>query len=190
MQVSPDDEIYQVDEVFLGPDRFRFPWRWTYRQYGVALVTFLATQAVERQLGIAFGLWPAAFALLITIAVTRWVHDGINPDRGLKTMTQEAWLEITGPRTQNTPVRTVLTVAGSARKQRARQLAENYGTDEDNERAKRDTDIPSWWSQFRPTRSRNCSEDGSPSSEHSDNHDPRTRSTGESEDRERVETMG
>lgn len=153
MIVLPDDEIYRVDEVFLGPERFRFPWRWTYRQYGVALVTFLALQGIERQLGIGIGVWPVLFAGLITVWVTRWVHEGINWDRGLKVAAQEMYLEMIGPREDTKTVRAVLTVARSrrARKQRAKAIADTYGPDED---PSANDAMPSWWSQFKPKKTK------------------------------------
>ncbi len=153
MIVLPDDEIYRVDEVFLGPEKFRFPWRWTYRQYGVAVVTFLALQGIERQVGIPVGVWPMLFAGLITVWVTRWVHEGINWDRGLKVAAQEAHLEMIGPREDTKTVRAALTVARSrrARKRREKVIADTYGPDDDLA-SNDDRTMPSWWSQFKPTK--------------------------------------
>src|SRR5690606_41448323 len=131
MIVLPDDEIYRVDEVFLGPERFRFPWRWTYRQYGVALVTFLALQGIERRLGIGIGVWPVLFAGLITVWVARWVHEGNNWDRGLKAAAQEMYLEMIGPRQHTEAVRAVVAGARArrARKRRATAAAQPHGAD-------------------------------------------------------------
>lgn len=153
MIVLPDDEIYRVDEVFLGPERFRFPWRWTYRQYGVAVVTFLALQGIERQLGIGIGVWPVLFAGLLTVWITRQVHEGINWDRGIKVAFEEMHLEMIGPREDTKTVRAALTVARSrrAKKRRAKVIADTYGADEDPS----DNDsMPSWWSQFNPKKSK------------------------------------
>ena len=175
MIVVPDDEIYRVDEVFLGPERFRFPWRWTYRQYGVAVVTFLALQGIERQIGIGIGIWPVLFGGLITVWVTRWVHEGINWDRGLKVAAQELHLEMIGPRESTKTVRAALTVAGSrrARKQRAHVITETYGVP--GEEMTDDDELPSWWSQFKPSnkkphkrkqkRSKSVNADGAQTSE-------------------------
>ncbi len=154
MIVLPDDEIYRVDEVFLGPEKVRFPWRWTYRQYGVAVVTFLALQGIERQIGIGIGIWPVLFAGLITVWVTRRVQDGINWDRGLKVAGEEAHLEMIGPREDTKTVRAALTVARSrrARKQRREVIAETYGEDEERTETEHEP-MPSWWSQFKRNKS-------------------------------------
>lgn len=167
MIVSPDDEIYRVDEVFLGPDRFRFPWRWTYRQYGVALGSFLLLQAAERQAGIPIGLWPALFALLGAAWIARAVQDGINWDRGLNTIWREFCLEVSGPREQKTGTRGVVSVSRVSRvrkasKNRTALLTEVYGKDEDTGSEPADViSQQSWWDQFR-TKKRKSKNNESP----------------------------
>lgn len=154
MNVVPDDAIYQVDEVFLGPERFRFPWRWTYRQWGIAVVVFLALQAIERQVGIPVGIWPLLFSGLVTAGIAQWSRQAINWDRGIRVAVEEARLEVGGPREDTHTVRAALTIPRSRRARRRRKtvLAETYGTD-DTDPAESES-MPSFWSQFTPKKTR------------------------------------
>lgn len=150
MLVVPDDEIYRVDEVFLGPEKFRFPWRWTYRQWAIAVVSFLALQAIERQLGIPIGVWPLLFSGMITAWLAQISREAISWDRGLRVAAQEAHLEMRGPREDTHTVRAVLTFPRSrrARRRRRQVIAETYGSDEPED--DEGESMPSWFSQFRP----------------------------------------
>lgn len=128
MRVEPDDEIYRVDQVFLGPERFRLPWRWTYRQYGIAVVSFLVIQAVQRQLGIDLGVWPVAFGALITVWITVGAQRTLNWDRGVRVAASELRLELLGPR-EDTRIRHValqLPRTRQARRRRAVTLSATY----------------------------------------------------------------
>lgn len=128
MRIEPDDEIYRVDAVFLGPERFRLPWRWTYRQYGIAVAAFLVIQAVQRQLGIDLGVWPLAFGALITVWITVGAQRTLNWDRGVRVALTELRLELLGPRA-DTRIRHValqLPRTRQARRQRAATLAATY----------------------------------------------------------------
>lgn len=155
MLVTSDDEIYRVDQVFLGPDRFRFPWRARYRAYVVFALVFMVSQVVERAVGIPIGIWPIAFALLISVGITRKVGQYFDYDRSLKSIWQETRLEVTGPRVQTTPTRVVLTAARlrKSKAQRAAVLSEVYAGAQDAEPAESES-LPSWWSQFSPRRRR------------------------------------
>jgi hypothetical protein len=153
MLITSDDEIYRVDQVFLGPDRFRFPWRARYRAYGIFAVTFMAAQVVERQLGIPLGVWPVAFALLISVWITRTIGQYFDYDRTLKSLWIEMRLEISGPRRQTAVTRVAWSTLRlrAARRRRAALLATVYGANEPDT-AKSESSIPSWWSQFRRRR--------------------------------------
>jgi hypothetical protein len=52
VRLPDDDEIFNVNAVWLGPSRKTFPCRARYDAYGVGLVVFVLLQAVERRLGI------------------------------------------------------------------------------------------------------------------------------------------
>lgn len=47
MQIRPDDEVYRVNAVWLGPRGFTLPWAARYSAYGIWLVLFLGVLLVE-----------------------------------------------------------------------------------------------------------------------------------------------
>ena len=83
MRVGTDDEVYRVDAVWLGPPKATFPWRARYVAWGVGIVVFFATLTVERELGFGFGFFTAAWALVITVALTRFITHRISHERPL-----------------------------------------------------------------------------------------------------------
>jgi hypothetical protein len=83
VRVRTDDEVYRVDAVWLGPPKATFPWRARYVAWGVGIVTFFLTLAAERQLGFDFGFFTTAWALVITIALTRLICGRISHERPL-----------------------------------------------------------------------------------------------------------
>jgi hypothetical protein len=96
--VRTDDEIYRVDSVWLGPPRATFPWRVRYVGYGVGLLVMIAVMFVQRRLGIGLDFFSVAWALVITIAVTRFVGKRIDYERPLGQVLELFKHEITGPR--------------------------------------------------------------------------------------------
>lgn len=98
MRIRTDDEIYRVDAVWLGPPRATFPWRARYVAWGVGLVVFLVVLAVERRMNIGFSFFSTAWAVVITIVVTRIICSRIGHERPLGAV-MVMWLrELTAPR--------------------------------------------------------------------------------------------
>ena len=98
MRIRTDDDVYRVDAVWLGPPRATFPWRARYASYGVGLLVALAVMFVQRRLGISLGFFSVAWALLLTVAVTRFVGRRINEDRPLLEWLSLFVHELRGPR--------------------------------------------------------------------------------------------
>ncbi|MDD7940731.1 hypothetical protein PHK61_20100 [Actinomycetospora lutea] len=98
VHIRTDDEVYRVDAVWLGPPRATFPWRARYSAYGVGLVVMLVVMFVQRRLGIDLGFFSVAWALLITVAVTRFVSRRINDERPLLEWLTLFVHELRGPR--------------------------------------------------------------------------------------------
>jgi hypothetical protein len=72
MRVAPDDEVYRVNTVWLGPRGLTFPWTARYLAYAVWLIAFLVILLVEAVTPIAVGLppvWEISIATLFTYAV-------------------------------------------------------------------------------------------------------------------------
>jgi hypothetical protein len=47
VRVTPDDEVYRVNTVWLGPSGLTFPWTARYLAYATWLITFLVVLFVE-----------------------------------------------------------------------------------------------------------------------------------------------
>lgn len=76
MRVSPDDEVYRVNTVWLGPRGLTLPWTARYQAYGVWLLMFVLVLLVEAVTPIDMGVppvWEACATTLATYAVMTFV---------------------------------------------------------------------------------------------------------------------
>lgn len=115
MRLPVDDEIYNVDAVWLGPPGKTLPFRARYVAYAIGAVIFFLLQVVERRLGIGFGFFSLAYTLLATAALTRLVLTFVDHDRPVSSVIQSFINELTAPRepatTRTTTVRPANVVA-------------------------------------------------------------------------------
>ena len=98
MRLPVDDEIYNVNAVWLGPPRNTLPWRARYVAYGVGLVVFVLLQAVERRLGIGLGFFSMSYSLLATVGLTRLILSVVDHDRPLGSVLAAFAHEVDAPR--------------------------------------------------------------------------------------------
>ncbi len=98
MLVRTDDEVYRVDSVWLGPPRATFPWRARYVSYGVGLLVMVAVMFLQRRVGIGLDFFSVAWALVLTVLVTRFLGKRIDYERPLGQVLAHFRYEITGPR--------------------------------------------------------------------------------------------
>jgi hypothetical protein len=98
LRVRTDDEIYRIDAVWLGPPRATFPWRATYASYLLGFLIFILVLFVQRRIGISFNIFPTAWALVITVFLTRVVSRKVNYEKGVVHLFEHFWYEVTGPR--------------------------------------------------------------------------------------------
>ena len=98
MLVRTDDEIYRVDSVWLGPPRATFPWRARYVSYGLGLLVMILIMFVQRRVGIGLDFFSVAWALVLTVVVTRFIGQRIDYERPLGQVVGLFKHEITGPR--------------------------------------------------------------------------------------------
>lgn len=103
MLVRTDDEVYRVDSVWLGPPRATFPWRARYVSYGVGLLVMIAVMFVQRRIGIGLDFFSVAWALVLTVVVTRFLGQRIGDERPLGQVLALFWAEVTGPRERTAP---------------------------------------------------------------------------------------
>jgi hypothetical protein len=100
--VRTDDEVYRVDSVWLGPPRATFPWRARYVSYGVGLLVMIAVMFLQRRVGIELDFFSIAWALVITVVLTRFLGRKIDYERPLGQVTELFKHEVTGPRRRRT----------------------------------------------------------------------------------------
>ena len=98
MLVRTDDEVYRVDSVWLGPPRATFPWRARYVSYGLGLLVMILVMFVQRRIGIGLDFFSVAWALVITVVVTRFLGQRIDYERPLGQVLALFWHEVSGPR--------------------------------------------------------------------------------------------
>jgi hypothetical protein len=97
MRVSPDDEVYRVNTVWLGPRGLTFPWTARYLAYAVWLVTFLIILLVEAATPLEAGLppvWEFCIATLFTYAVMGLVDH----ERPVSSVWQTFVADVSAPR--------------------------------------------------------------------------------------------
>lgn len=113
MLLRPDDEVYRVDAVWLGPRGLTLPWSARYTAYGIWLVLFVGVLLVEAVLPMRVSVppvWEAVLSILATYAVTTV----IDHDRPLVSVFQLVRAEVTAPRSRKqSPPRRIC--AGSVR---------------------------------------------------------------------------
>nr|WP_052477732.1 hypothetical protein [Kibdelosporangium sp. MJ126-NF4]CEL13574.1 hypothetical protein [Kibdelosporangium sp. MJ126-NF4]CTQ99260.1 hypothetical protein [Kibdelosporangium sp. MJ126-NF4] len=111
MLAEPDDEIYRVNPVWLGPPRLTLPWRARYVAYGVWMAAFLLIFTVARLvLLLPLTVWVVAWSLVLTTVVTRLVCRRIDFEKPLSSVLAAFGHEIAGPRRQHTVQRGVVGV--------------------------------------------------------------------------------
>jgi hypothetical protein len=68
MRVSPDDEVYRVNTVWLGPTGLTFPWTARYLAYAMWLVMFLLVLLVEALTPLSVNIPPVWEIVIATLA--------------------------------------------------------------------------------------------------------------------------
>ena len=98
MRLPVDDEIYNVNAVWLGPPGKTLPWRARYVAYAVGLVVFVLLQILERRLGIGLGFFSLAYTVLATVGLTRLILSVVDHDRPLGSVLTGFAHEVGAPR--------------------------------------------------------------------------------------------
>jgi hypothetical protein len=111
--VRPDDEVYRVDAVWLGPQGLTLPWTARYSAYGIWVVLFVGVLFVEAVLPMRVSI-PPVWELVLTILTTYALTGVIDHDRPLVTVWQLLRWEFTAPRAP-APEKPVRTDASSLR---------------------------------------------------------------------------
>ena len=132
MRLPVDDEIYNVNAVWLGPPNKTLPFRARYIAYAVGAMVFVLLQVIERRLGIGLGFFSLAYSLLVTVGLTRLILHVVDADRPLGSVLTGFAHEVGAPRQRTKPtvgvmhparVRAVPTRLSRAQRKAARRAA-------------------------------------------------------------------
>lgn len=106
MLIRPDDEVYRVDAVWLGPQGFTLPWSARYSAYGIWVMLFIAVLLVEAVLPMRVSI-PPVWELVLTILATYALTGVIDHDRPLSSVWELVRSEVRAPRARrrHKPVR-------------------------------------------------------------------------------------
>lgn len=122
MLIRPDDEVYRVDAVWLGPRGFTLPWSARYSAYGIWLVLFVSVLLVEAALPMRVSV-PPVWEFVLSVLATYALTGVIDHDRPLISVWELLRSEVSAPRAGRT-VRPVRLTATSIR------VRENHAQEE------------------------------------------------------------
>lgn len=124
MRVAPDDEVYRVNTVWLGPRGLTFPWTARYLAYAVWLVTFLIVIAFEAVTSIGVSV-PPTWEIVITTLFTYFVMGFVDHERPVAAVWQTFVADLSAPRRTASETRVT-----STRKVRIRHSAHTATNDD------------------------------------------------------------
>ena len=105
MLIRPDDDVYRVDAVWLGPQGFTLPWAARYSAYGIWVILFVGILLVEAALPMRVNIppiWELVFSILATYAVT----GVIDHERPVASVWETLRAELAAPRSRDRSVKT------------------------------------------------------------------------------------
>lgn len=105
MLIRPDDDVYRVDAVWLGPQGFTLPWAARYSAYGIWVILFVGILLVEAALPMRVNIppiWELVFSILATYAVT----GVIDHERPVASVWETLRAELDAPRSKDRLVTT------------------------------------------------------------------------------------
>src|SRR5919112_3068692 len=97
MRLPDDDEIYDVDQTYLGPPGY-YIGRLRYRMIAVTPVVVLVGLAFLVRTGIGFTLLSVALTVLVSLRLSQWIVDKTNHERPFGVLMTTFWHELTAAR--------------------------------------------------------------------------------------------
>lgn len=97
MRVTPDDEVYRVNTVWLGPSGLTFPWTARYLAYATWLITLLVVLFVEAVTPLSVNV-PPIWELCITTLFTYGVMGFVDHERPFTAVWQTFLVDLRTPR--------------------------------------------------------------------------------------------
>ncbi|MPZ97127.1 MAG: hypothetical protein GEU96_19995 [Propionibacteriales bacterium] len=100
MLLRPDDEVYRVDAIWLGPKGLTLPWSARYSAYGIWLILFVTVLLVESALPMGVTI-PPVWEVVLTVLATYALTGLIDHDRPVRSVWQLFRAELTAPREED-----------------------------------------------------------------------------------------
>ncbi len=100
--LRPDDDVYRVDAVWLGPQGMTLPWTARYSAYGIGVTLFVGVLLVEAVLPVPVSV-PPVWELVVTVLATYAVTGLVDHDRPLRSVWQLARAEALAPHARRHP---------------------------------------------------------------------------------------
>jgi len=97
MRLPDDDEIYDVDQTYLGPPGY-YIGRLRYRMIAVTPVVVLLGLAFLVKTGIGFSLLSIALTVLVSLRLSQWIVDKTTHERPISVLATTFWHELTAAR--------------------------------------------------------------------------------------------
>jgi hypothetical protein len=128
LRVAPDDDVYRVNAVWLGPRGLTFPWTARYLAYATWLVTFLAILLIEAVVPPLSVSVPPVWEFSITTLFTYAVMGFVDHERPVQAVWQTFLVDLGTPRpaAKNRPTRIPAKVRVHARPRHDRRLTRAY----------------------------------------------------------------
>ncbi|MEJ2578330.1 MAG: hypothetical protein P8Z68_04455 [Kineosporiaceae bacterium] len=98
MRVTPDDDVYRVNAVWLGPRGLTFPWTARYLAYATWLLTFLLVLLVEAVIPPLHVGVPPIWAIVLTVLFTYGVMGFVDHERPVRSVWQTFTTDLSAPR--------------------------------------------------------------------------------------------
>jgi hypothetical protein len=99
MILRTDDDIYVVDQRWLGPPGKELPFHPRYAAVGWGTAIYLVLMVVERGiLHVPLGFWMVVYTLVAACWLTQRVMRHVNPDRSVPAVARGWWQELRAPR--------------------------------------------------------------------------------------------
>jgi hypothetical protein len=102
VRLQPDDEVYRIHAVWLGPRGLTLPWVARYTAYAIWVLTFVFILLVEAVTPLPVGI-PPVWEFAISVLATYAVMGLIDHERPLRSVLEVARAEVTGPRRDARP---------------------------------------------------------------------------------------
>lgn len=100
MLLRPDDEVYRVDAIWLGPKGLTLPWSARYSAYGIWLILFVTVLLIESALPMGVTI-PPVWEVVLTVLATYALTGLIDHDRPVRSVWQLFRAELTAPREED-----------------------------------------------------------------------------------------